>query len=123
MNHSCLANSKYHVDPIERSLVVVAGRDIQEGEELTVQYHSTILRTHKRRRMVKSEWYFDCSCERCADPTECGTMVAAVVCEACEEGYLLPSDPLDYYSCWVCPLCEFCLEVPDLERKIDQLEE
>ena len=73
-----------------RSVVVVAGRDIHEGEELTVQYHSTILPTHKRRRMVKSEWYFDCSCERCADPTECGTMVAAVVCEACEEGYLLP---------------------------------
>ena len=117
-----------------------ARRSIKEGEELTVQYYSSYLGTHKRRRKLRSEWYFDCSCERCRDPSELGTNVSSVLCEACEEGYLLPRDPLDTYSDWPCTKCDFyleveqeqfdiptiytlCFEVPDLERKIDQLEE
>ena len=46
-----------------------------------------------------------------------------MTCEACEAGHLLPRDPLDCYSEWPCDKCDFSLEVPDLERKIDQLEE
>ena len=72
---------------------------------------SSLLGTHKRRRRLRSEWYFDCSCERCVDPTELGTMVSAVLCEACETGYLLPKDPLDVYSEWPCSQCDFFLEV------------
>ena len=120
---------------------VEARRSLKAGEEITVQYYTSYLGTHKRRRRLKSEWYFDCHCERCTDPTELGTMVSAVLCEACEEGYLLPRDPLDAYSEWPCSKCDFYLEVavstnhstqslrsqyfqvPDLERKIDQLEE
>ena len=77
---------------------------------------SSLLGTHKRRRRLKAEWYFECSCSRCVDPTECGTMVSAVTCEACEEGFLLPRDPLDCYSDWPCDACDFHLEVRrDLE--------
>ena len=76
-----------------------------------MQYYTSYLGTHKRRRRLKSEWYFDCHCERCTDPTELGTMVSAVLCEACEEGYLLPKDPLDAYSEWPCSKCDFYLEV------------
>ena len=72
---------------------------------------SSLLGTHKRRRRLKAEWYFECSCSRCVDPTECGTMVSAVTCEACEEGFLLPRDPLDCYSDWPCDACDFHLEV------------
>ena len=72
---------------------------------------SSLLGTHKRRRRLKAEWYFECSCSRCVDPTECGTMVSAIICEACEEGFLLPRDPLDCYSDWPCSSCDFYLEV------------
>jgi len=122
VNHSCLGNARFSVDS-KQHVRVEAKQDIQEGEEITVQYYSSLLGTHKRRRRLKAEWYFDCSCCRCVDPTECGTMVSAVMCEACEEGFLLPRDPLDCYSDWPCSQCDFHLEVPDLERKVDQLEE
>ena len=104
---------------------------------ILLRISSTLLGTHKRRRRLKAEWYFDCWCARCVEPEECGTMVSAVTCEACEEGFLLPRNPLDCYSDWPCNSCDFYLEVttnnkqysspglqvPDLERKVDQLEE
>ncbi|XP_023346084.1 protein msta isoform X2 [Eurytemora carolleeae] len=126
LNHSCVSNCKFRIDiqddgtPLVR---VTARRDIEEDEEITVQYYSSLLGTHKRRRRIRSEWYFSCECARCRDKTELGTMVSAVVCEACESGYLLPRNPLDELEDWSCSNCEFFLEVPDLELKIDQLEE
>jgi len=136
INHSCVGNSRFRVDD-KQHIWVEAKEDIKEGEEITVQYYSTLLGTHKRRRRLKAEWYFDCWCARCVEPEECGTMVSAVTCEACEEGFLLPRNPLDCYSDWPCNSCDFYLEVttnnkqysspglqvPDLERKVDQLEE
>ena len=122
LNHSCVGNSVFRVET-NSQVRVEARRALEAGEEITVQYYTSYLGTHKRRRRLKSEWYFDCHCERCTDPTELGTMVSGVLCEACEEGYLLPKDPLDAYSEWPCSKCDFFLEVPDLERKIDQLEE
>jgi len=100
-----------------------AKAEIKEGEEITVQYYSSVLGTHKRRRRLKAEWYFWCMCPRCKDPSELQTNVAGVTCELCEEGVMLPRDPLDQYSDWPCNKCDFSLEVPDLERKIDQMEE
>ena len=37
------------------------------------------------------EWYFDCNCQRCQDPTELETFVSALICEVCEEDLLLPT--------------------------------
>jgi len=125
LNHSCISNLKFTIKQDgPKSLVrVYARRNIEEGEELTVQYYSSLLGTHKRRRRLRSEWYFNCQCQRCQDPTELGTMVSAVACEVCETGHLLPRNPLDELGDWLCSSCDFFLEVPDLERKIDQLEE
>ena len=103
-------------------IAVRARRDIERGEEITVQYLVSVLGTHKRRKKLKSEYYFDCNCVRCSDPTECQTYVSALSCEVCESGYLLPERPLEYYSQWRCTSadCEFVLGVEDVERKIDR---
>ena len=37
------------------------------------------------------EWYFDCTCRRCQDPTELETFVSALICEVCEDDFLLPT--------------------------------
>ena len=39
--------------------------------------------------------YFVCSCPRCADPTELGTMFSSIRCPQCtaENGYLVPTVP------------------------------
>jgi len=124
-NHSCTSNARFSVESgVGGGTVRVEARtEIAEGEEITVQYYSSVLGTHKRRRRLKAEWYFWCLCPRCRDPSELGSQVSAVTCELCEEGYMLPRDPLDQYSDWTCSKCDFSLEVPDLERKIDQMEE
>jgi len=125
VNHSCTSNARFTVEagPGGGTVRMEAKTEIKEGEEITVQYYSSVLGTHKRRRRLKAEWYFWCMCERCKDPTELQTNVAGVTCELCEEGVMLPRDPLDQYSEWLCNKCDFSLEVPDLERKIDQMEE
>jgi len=124
-NHSCMSNARFTVEsgPGGGTVRIEAKDEIKKGEEITVQYYSSVLGTHKRRRRLKAEWYFWCMCPRCKDPSELKTNVAGVTCELCEQGVMLPRDPLDQYSDWPCNKCDFSLEVPDLERKIDQMEE
>ena len=86
--------------------VVIKHQYVLNSHFSQVQYYSSVLGTHKRRRRLKAEWYFFwcldhyvhkylyryfwCMCERCKDPTELQTNVAGVTCELCEEGVMLP---------------------------------
>ena len=93
--------------------VILRAREvIPEGSEVTISYFPSVLGNHKRRRRIESEWHFKCRCKRCLDPTECGTFVSGIVCEAeCTEGaedrdgternqagIMLPKNPSDFYS-------------------------
>ena len=49
----------------------------------------------RRRTDIKKYWFFDCACPRCSDPTELGTFMSAIRCNACRAGYLLPENSLD----------------------------
>ena len=69
------------------------------------------------------EWYFDCQCIRCQDPTEMETFVSALICEVCEDDFLLPTEPLDYMSTWTCGSCDFFLSATDAEAKVDAIED
>ena len=78
MSHHCICNARYFVDPNTFNMYVRARVTIQAGEELTVQYLSALNGTHRRRKKICEEWYFDCTCKRCSDPTECGTYIGRV---------------------------------------------
>ena len=54
---------------------VRAAREICKGEEITDTYTATLTTTAARRASLKTGKYFDCSCKRCADPTEQGNKV------------------------------------------------
>lgn len=69
------------------------------------------------------EWHFDCDCSRCQDPTELDTFVSALVCEVCEEDYLLPTEPLNYLSPWTCGSCDFFMNATEAEAKVDAIED
>ena len=79
---------------------------IKQGEELSIHYTSPMLGTMARRSRVKKNWFFDCCCPRCRDPTELGTLLSALVCQACRregrQGHLLPALPLDPACPWSC---------------------
>ena len=36
-----------------------------------------------RRRILRAQWFFDCFCARCNDPTEGGTDANAIACPKC----------------------------------------
>lgn len=40
---------------------------IAEGEELTVSYVDYINLSKERRRMLKTQYFFDCTCEHCTN--------------------------------------------------------
>ena len=73
----------------DRTLQLTAQTSITMGEEITIQYMTPMLGNVQRKQKIKKNWYFDCSCPRCEDPTEKGTNVSGVLCSACLD-VLLP---------------------------------
>lgn len=43
---------------------------IAEGEELTVAYVDFLNTSEERRRMLKTQYFFDCQCEHCRNRTK-----------------------------------------------------
>ena len=74
-SHYCICNSRYTLDPQTRHMYVRARMLIPLGDEISVQYLSALYGNFKRRKKIKDEWYFDCTCRRCSDPTERGTFI------------------------------------------------
>lgn len=42
---------------------------IAEGEELTVAYVDYLNVSEERRRLLKTQYFFDCTCEHCSNKT------------------------------------------------------
>ena len=120
MSHHCICNARYFVDPRTFNMYVRARVAIKAGEEITVQYLSALNGTHRwpgqaiamevleqcylprRRRRIRDEWFFDCLCARCSDPSERGTNISGVKCSRCAAGVLLPAQPLHHAAPWLC---------------------
>uniref|UniRef100_A0A671UXK6 [histone H3]-lysine(4) N-trimethyltransferase n=1 Tax=Sparus aurata TaxID=8175 RepID=A0A671UXK6_SPAAU len=63
VNHDCWPNLKQKTLFLElRSL----GK-IEEGEELTVSYVDYLNLSEERQRLLKTQYFFDCTCEHCRD--------------------------------------------------------
>ena len=77
----------------------------------------------RRREDIQKYWFFDCKCNRCADRTEFGTNMSAVLCLKCKKGYLLPMDPLEYRCDWVCDQCETRTKYEMVDEIISTIED
>lgn len=44
-------------------------------------------------------------CQRCRDPTECGTFIGSLVCPRCTSAKIVSNDPLDETADWYCNNC------------------
>ena len=95
LSHSCVCNAKFNILR-DRTLQLVAQTDIKAGEEITIQYMTPMLGNVPRRTKIRNNWYFDCDCPRCQDPSELGTNVSGAVCQVCG-GTLLPTG--EHYTC------------------------
>jgi hypothetical protein len=111
LNHDCLPNTRsvIHENPYDFSLhmKLYASTDIWKGECITQQYVPVVKGTIARRKALK-EWFFDCSCHRCCDPTEFRTYFSCIKCTKCNIGFLTPDDPLKDETSFRCSRVQDC---------------
>ncbi|KAG8227849.1 hypothetical protein J437_LFUL010708 [Ladona fulva] len=105
LEHSCMPNTRHKFDDKLR-IHLSSTRAILPGQHLHTMYTHILWGTQQRRDHLKVTKYFDCTCERCSDPTEMGTYISGLRCLACEKGYLLPDQPLEgVLAEWKCNNC------------------
>ncbi|KAF7388166.1 hypothetical protein HZH66_010933 [Vespula vulgaris] len=105
LNHACVPNTRHHYDS-QQQLYVIAVRPISAGEEITMTYIDLFWDTILRRQVLSITKNFFCRCSRCSDPAEHGSLLNALYCagDYCS-GILLPCDPLNNESAWMCNSC------------------
>ncbi|CAB4054044.1 SMYD [Lepeophtheirus salmonis] len=101
LEYDCIGNVHFSIDASNACISLKASHDIEKGQRMTVNFSPSVLGTLKRRKRLKSLYFFDCTCMRCRDPTEFGHI--------CDE--------------WSCSDCEFLLSNSDAERIIDSSED
>lgn len=67
---------------------------IPKDGELFASYTYSLGPTLIRREFLKESKYFDCTCQRCADPTELGTHMSSMKCQRCDPGLVMSTNPL-----------------------------
>lgn len=100
-------------------LQVRASFPILAGEEITNQYVKPLNGTAIRKHILRSKWYFECECPRCADPTELGSYLSAFMCTKCKHGTVLSSAPLNPDAKWTCLDCSAEFSVEHLQTYLD----
>ncbi len=103
LDFSCIANTRFQIHHDDQWYIkLTALTDIKKGQEITISYLPCNIGNTLRRSKIKKNWYFDCQCERCCDPTEKGTHFEAIRCQKCSNGLMLPLKALDLDSDWIC---------------------
>ena len=102
LNHSCV-NNTMDTQTQEGEMLVRATMLIRQGEEIFTQYRGPTQGNILRRQQFLDYWKFSCTCPRCSDPTELGTMASAVKCDDCGDTVLPASSAVSCH--WVCGGC------------------
>ncbi|XP_060804870.1 SET domain-containing protein SmydA-8 [Amyelois transitella] len=106
--HSCVPNIVHTIFQ-EDMVKVRATVPIKSGSALLLCYTHALSPTLVRRQYLLESKFFNCTCARCADPTELGTHLSTLKCTKCDNGVILSTDPLDNEAQWKCTdkNCEF----------------
>ena len=106
LSHRCVPNTRRDTD---RGLLrLTATVPLKAGAQIVTSYKNPLLGSVARRSHFPRVWYFDCSCERCRDPTELGSHLSSLLCRDCGQP-VLPSHPTHYNSPWSCSSCSLPL--------------
>ncbi|XP_066945612.1 SET domain-containing protein SmydA-8-like [Macrobrachium rosenbergii] len=103
MAHDCSPNTENIYDRTMRA-TVRSTVFIPKGASITTAYTSLVTNTLGRRRSLLKSKFFECTCRRCADPTELGTHYSTLVCSQCG-GNVLSTDPMNFDAVWACQDC------------------
>jgi len=126
-NHDCIANTSHTFASIQDGfrMVVRAGREIKEGEEITHSYVDPQEPVLVRQELLHLGKFFTCGCARCRDPTELGTFSSALRCPKCREP-VVSTEPSQQTADWTCKKCKKtfdCLKISRVTAAVkDELE-
>ncbi|KAI4456165.1 set and mynd domain containing arthropod-specific member 4 isoform a [Holotrichia oblita] len=85
ISHDCKQNTRHYYIDDDFEIHVSATIPIKKGEIITTSYTQTLWGTILRRKHLKQFKNFDCTCNRCKDPTEFGLYVGSIYCSSCRE--------------------------------------
>jgi len=122
VNHGCWCNTKT-LKYKDNRLELRASEPIKKGQEIVNQYVKPNIGTVSRRLILRNKWHFDCDCKRCADPTEFGSMLSAILCQDCEIGCVLPQEPLVPDYPWKCQDCGLSVDVDRVSEVLMEADE
>lgn len=54
------------------------------GEEISISYVPFIIGEPLRSHHIQNEWFFNCKCKRCIDPTNNQSFISAIFCKKCQ---------------------------------------
>lgn len=118
-NHSCVCNThtRKHRD---HRLELVAQADIPAGEQVWTRYTTPQIGSYQRVPDIQKTWHFTCSCARCSDPRELGSLMSALHCpaQAACPGLLLPRAPTVVGGPWACDSCGRTLGVTAVQEVV-----
>ena len=98
LNHSCDPNCIQTF--AGNTLVIKAAKEVKAGKELTISYGPLFSKQNweERQNILKDQYYFTCSCERCINGPDDETDFFAYKCQNCE-------GPISDLDTGFCPSC------------------
>ncbi|ODM87075.1 Protein msta, isoform A [Orchesella cincta] len=104
-SHSCASNANWAIGcSPDFQMQVRTTVDIKQGEMISVPYTYDHMNFGTYGRVIRQQ-SFNCKCNRCLDPTELGTYNSVIKCYKCQQGLVLPLNPVDVKSEWKCKHC------------------
>lgn len=121
--HDCRSNTNHSDEPKTHKMNIMATVAIEAGKAITLSYAYLLQGTLKRREHLQEGKFFWCSCERCRDPTEYGTYTSALRCPKCQNGMILPIEPLKQDASWQCKGCKYTVTGRSISMLVDRVQE
>ena len=122
LEHNCSPNTTRTFED-DLTLVLRASTLIPKGAHITTSYADPLWGTDNRRYFLRQTKYFDCSCRRCSDPTECGSDLSSLRCPDCGPGMMRCTAPLEPGAPWRCTECPRELSAAEVVQIIQHIGE
>ncbi|XP_076161461.1 uncharacterized protein LOC143143730 isoform X2 [Ptiloglossa arizonensis] len=122
LEHACKPNcSKSFTN--KGGLIIHAATHITKGNHISICYTDPLWGTTNRRHHLSETKFFECTCDRCKDPTEFGTMFNATKCNKIDcSGYMLPKTFLcQEEKDYICSMCSSTVLYETVEEILENI--
>ncbi|KAI5755770.1 hypothetical protein M8J77_019534 [Diaphorina citri] len=120
LSHNCKPNTKHVIVNEDFSLQLIALVNIRKGDIISTTYTQPFWGTMDRRLHLRMSKCFDCTCDRCKDPTELETYLGGILCSRCRH-HVISTNPLDNLAKWKCIMCSHTLTAKQIAMGNDSI--